>query len=133
MADRSVIPKDLRYTKDHEWVRLEEDVATVGITDHAQQALGEITYVDLPPAARQVKQSDELGAVESAKAAADVLAPVSGTVIEVNPALQDAPEKVNASPYDEGWICKLGKADVSDLDNLLTPAQYKELLEQEEA
>ena len=131
MTKGSAIPRNLRYSKDHEWVHAEGDVATVGIADHAQQALGDVTYVELPPLEKQVKQSDELAVVESAKAAADVYAPVSGTVSEVNAALEDAPEKINAVPYGEGWICKLKGIDPTELDSLLTPEQYRELLERE--
>ena len=126
------VPANLRYSKNHEWVRVEEDVATVGITDHAQQALGDITYVELPPLDKRVKQSEELAAVESAKAASDIYAPVSGVVAEVNAVLEDTPEKVNVDPYGEGWICKLGTIDASELDNLLTARQYRELLAREE-
>ena len=132
MAEGNAIPHELRYSKDHEWVRVEGGVAVVGITDHAQKALGEITYVELPALNGQVEQSAELGAVESAKAASDIYAPVSGTVVEVNAALEDAPEKVNAEPYGEGWICKLAGIDSTQLDNLLTAEQYRELLEQEQ-
>lgn len=127
MAADSLVPEELRYTEDHEWVRIEGDVAVVGITDHAQQALGEITYVDVPAVGKQVKQGAELAAVESAKAAADIYAPLSGTVAEVNSALEDSPEAVNADPYGEGWICKLKGLDLSELDVLLTAEQYREL------
>jgi glycine cleavage system H protein len=127
MAADSLVPEELRYTEDHEWVRIEGDVAVVGITDHAQQALGEITYVDVPAVGKQVKQGAELAAVESAKAAADIYAPLSGTVGEVNSALEDSPEAVNADPYGEGWICKLKGLDLRELDGLLTAEQYREL------
>ena len=132
MAEGGEVPGDLRYTKDHEWVRVEGGMAVVGITDYAQQAVGEITYVDLPPVGKQVKQFDELAAVESAKAAFDIFAVLSGTVGEVNAALEDAPEKVNADPYGEGWICKLNGIDAAELDNLLTPEEYRELVEREQ-
>ena len=131
MIEASSVPEDCRYSKDHEWVRLEGKTAWVGITDHAQQALGDITYVELPPMAKEVQQSDELAAVESAKAAADIYAPVSGTVAEVNAALEDAPEQVNADPYGEGWICKIEGVSPADLENLLTAEQYREMLAQE--
>ena len=132
MSDKTQVPQDLKYTKEHEWVRIEGDEAVVGITDYAQHALGDITYVDLPPAAKRVSRGDELGAVESAKAASDVYAPVGGKVIEVNPLLEDASEKVNQSPYEEGWICKLGSVNSADVESLLTPAQYEEQIAQEE-
>jgi len=131
MADTGSIPDGLHYTKDHEWVKEEEGLAVVGITDHAQQALGEITYVELPPVGKSAARSDELAAVESAKAASDVYAPVGGTVKEVNDALEDAPEKINADPYGMGWICKLEGHDSAELNDLLTAAQYKEFLESE--
>lgn len=132
MAQGGAVPQNLHYSRDHEWVRVEGEVAIVGITDYAQQALADITYVDLPPLEKQVKQFDELAAVESAKAAFDIYAPVSGIVDEVNTALEDAPEKVNADPYGEGWICKLKEINPGELVSLLTPEEYRELLEQEQ-
>ncbi len=132
MTEGGEAPEDLRYTKDHEWVRVEDGMAVVGITDHAQPAVGEITYVDLPPVGKQAKQFDELAAVESAKAAFDIFAVLSGTVSEVNAALDDAPEKMNADPYGDGWLCKLDGVDIAELDNLLTPEQYRELVEREQ-
>ena len=131
MVEQSEIRQGLRYTEEHEWVRVEDDIAVVGITDHAQQALGEITYVDMPPMGKQVTRGDDLAAVESAKAASDVFAPIGGTVVEINPLLEEAPEKINQSPYDDGWIVKLNSLTLSDLDALLTPQQYRELLETE--
>jgi len=131
MADGREVRDGLLYTKDHEWVRLDGDVATVGITDHAQHVLGDITYVDVPPMGAQVERSGELAAVESAKAAADVFAPVSGTVVAVNEDLEEAPEKVNEDPYGEGWICKLEGVDPAAADGLLSPEQYRELLKAE--
>jgi glycine cleavage system H protein len=104
----------------------------VGITDHAQHALGDITYVDLPPIGKKVAQGAELAAVESAKAAADVFSPVSGTVAEVNKELDSAPEAVNTDPYGNGWICKLKDVAQGDLNDLLSAAQYRELLKKEE-
>jgi len=133
MTQGQNVPDDLSYTEDHEWIRLDGDVAVVGITDHAQQALGEITYVDPPPVGTAVEQGDELAAVESAKAAADVYAPLSGTVSEVNAALDDAPETVNEDPYGAGWICKLQGASAADLDSLLSADQYRDLLAKEPA
>lgn len=128
MTESSRIPADVRYTKDHEWVRLEGDAATVGITDHAQKALGEITYVEMPPIGKAVHASDELAAVESSKAASDILAPVGGTVAEVNALLEETPETINSSPYDEGWICKLHQINIADADALMTAAEYQEFL-----
>ncbi len=130
MAEQTAVPENLHYTKDHEWVRLEGDVAIVGITDHAQHALGEITYVELPPADKALKQFAEAGAVESAKAASDIFSPVSGVVAEVNLALETEPEKVNSDPYGEGWIYKLKGASAGELGNLLTAQQYRKLTEE---
>jgi len=127
MTDSGEIPAQLRYTKDHEWVRMEGDTAVVGITHHAQDAMGDITYVEMPEIGREVAQGDELAAVESAKAASDIYAPVGGAVAEVNKALDDAPEKINQDPYGEGWICKLSGAATADLDRLLDAAQYEAL------
>ena len=131
MMKGSAVPKDLRYSKDHEWVRVEGTAAVVGITEHAQQALGDITYVELPPLHKRVKQFDEVAGIESAKAATDIYAPLSGKVCEVNALLADAPEKVNVDPYGKGWIYKLEAIDSKDLKNLLTPEQYEELLAKE--
>ena len=127
------IPEGLRYTKDHEWVRVEGEDAVVGITHHAQAALGDITFVDLPAEGTAVSEFDELAAIESAKAASDIFAPLSGTVSAVHSELEDAPEKVNADPYGEGWICRLSGVDVSELASLLTAEQYAELVGQEGA
>ena len=132
MAEASKVPANLRYSKDHEWVRMEGSIAIVGITDHAQHALGDVTYVDLPPVGKQVRQGQELSAVESAKAAADVFSPLSGTVSEVNSALESEPERVNTDPYGAGWICKLKDVQAADLNNLLSTAQYRELREKQE-
>ena len=130
MAEPTAVPEDLRYTKDHEWVRLKGDLAVVGITDHAQQALGEITYVEPPPVGKALKQFAEAGAVESAKAASDIFAPLSGVVAEVNLALETEPEKVNSDPYGEGWIYKLKGAPAGELGKLLTAQQYRKLIEE---
>ena len=132
MSEKASVPEGLRYTAEHEWIRVEGDVATVGITDHAQQALGEITYVELPPVGKQVRAGDELAAVESAKAASDVYSPLAGAVAEVNEALEDAPVQVNQDPYGEGWLCKILLADPSEAEGLLDAAKYRDLLEKEE-
>lgn len=133
MTEAVDVPEGLRYTKDHEWVRVEGDSAVVGITHHAQQALGDVTYVELPPEGTAVKASEELAAVESAKAAADVYAPLSGTVAEVNATLEDTPQKVNQDPYGAGWLCKLKGVDPAEADGLLSAEAYRSLLEQSEA
>ena len=125
-------PDDYKYTKDHEWVRIEGEVAVVGITDHAQQAMGDITYVEPPPVGKELKQFAEAGAVESAKAASDIYAPLSGVVAEVNMELETLPEKVNEDPYGDGWIYKLKNATPAELKNLLTAQQYRALMAQKE-
>lgn len=131
MTEEALIPEDRHYSKDHEWVRIEGDTAVIGITDHAQHVIGDITFVDIPPLEKQVKQFDEVAAIESAKAAFEIFASLSGTVAEVNTSLEDAPEKVNTDPYGEGWICKLKDIDQAGLDNLLTTEQYREFVEQD--
>jgi len=125
-----VVPTDCRYTKEHEWVRIEGDVAVVGITDYAQKALGDITYIELPADGRQVKQSEEFAVIESVKAAADIYAPVSGRVAEANQALVESPETVNEDPHQGGWICKLADFDRAELEKLLSPEQYEVLLKE---
>ncbi len=115
---------DLRYTKEHEWVRVEGDVAVVGISDHAQEQLGDVVYVELPEVGRVVKQFDEAAVVESVKAASEVYAPLSGEVVEVNEALADDPAAVNADPTGAGWFLKLKIGDAGELDGLMDEAAY---------
>ena len=122
------VPGDLQYTKSHEWVRVEDGVATVGITDHAQDELGDVVFVELPEQGATLAPGDSFGAVESVKAVSDLYAPVGGEVVEVNGALEDSPEKINEDPYGEGWILKL---QVSDRGDLLSAADYEKLLEEE--
>ena len=159
-----MVPKDLRYTREHEWVRVEGDRATkqawtsppqlagssgggpaklsedagaksgratMGITDYAQQALGDITYVELPEVGAELKQGKDFAVVESAKAASDVFAPVSGTVTEVNSALADSPELVNQDPYGEGWFSRVTGVQAAELDSLLSADEYEQLLAEE--
>ncbi len=121
-----VSPADSKYTKDHEWVRLEGDTALVGITDYAQSELGDVVFVDLPEVGTQVKQGETFGVVESVKAASDLFAPISGEVLEVNTALQDAPELVNQEPYAGGWMLKVKPSDLGELDNIMDAAAYDE-------
>jgi len=125
-------PSDRRYTKEHEWVRVQNDLGTVGITDYAQDQLGDIVYLDLPSPGAQVKQLEKLGEIESVKAVSDLYSPVSGEVVEVNQALIDRPELVNQSPYEEGWLVRVRLADPAEVDNLLTAAQYDEYVAQAE-
>jgi glycine cleavage system H protein len=122
------VPQDLQYTKSHEWVRVESGVATVGITEHAQDELGDVVFVELPEQGATLAAGDSFGAVESVKAVSDLYAPVSGEVVEVNGALEDSPEKINEDPYGEGWILKLRISDEADL---LSAADYERLLEEE--
>ena len=129
----SDVPQELRYARTHEWARLEEDgTVTVGISDHAQDALGDVVYVEHPEAGQQVVAGDEAGVVESVKAASDIYAPVSGSVVAVNEALDDAPETVNQDPYGDGWFFKIQPDDVAELDDLLDSEAYAELCENEE-
>lgn len=126
------IPSDLKFTKDHEWVRIEGDgVVAVGITHFAQDALGDIVYVEVPDVGDPVETGGEFGVVESVKAVSDIYAPVAGEVVEVNLALEDAPELVNESPYEDGWILKIKVSDDGELDSLLDAEDYRELLDSE--
>ncbi len=120
-----MIPTDLRYSKDHEWVRIEADEAVVGITDFAQEQLGDVVYVELPPVGQQVTQFKPFGVVESVKAASDLYAPVSGEVVAVNSELAKAPEKVNEDPYSSGWIIRVRLKDPAELNNLLDAGAYQ--------
>lgn len=127
----SEIPNNLKYTKTHEWVRVEENgTVTIGITDHAQQQLGDLVYVELPSAVTQLAREETCGVIESVKSASDLLSPIAGEVVESNSALTDAPELINSSPYQDGWLFKL-KPD-SDMDVLLTAEQYGEIIAEEE-
>jgi glycine cleavage system H protein len=122
------IPADLKYTKDHEWIKLDGTTATVGITDFAQGELGDIVYIDINTVGQEVNQHDVFGTVEAVKTVSDLFMPVSGKVLEVNPALDGSPEKVNADPYGEGWMVKIAVKNTAEVEALLTAAQYKELI-----
>lgn len=118
-------PSELKYAPSHEWVRLEEDgTVTVGISDHAQEALGDVVFVELPELGAKLAASDEAAVVESVKAASDIYSPLTGEVIGVNDLLEDAPETVNSDPYNDGWFYKLQPEDTSELDKLLSPEEY---------
>ncbi len=119
-------PSDLRFTKTHEWVRLDGDVATIGITDHAQKELGDITYVELPEAGDAIAQNQPFGIVESVKAASDIYAPLDGEVVERNESLLTAPDLVNASPYDDAWFIKIRLKDAAQVEALMAAAAYDE-------
>jgi glycine cleavage system H protein len=123
------VPGDLQYTKTHEWLRREGDTATVGITDHAQDELGDVVFIELPEEGASFGAGDAFGTIESVKAVSDLYAPVGGEVVEVNEALNDAPEKINEDPYGEGWIIRLR---VSGDGNLLSAEEYEKVLEEEE-
>lgn len=126
------VPDDLRYAPSHEWARLEDGLVTVGITDFAQQSLGDVVFVELPGLNMQVQASVEAGVVESVKAASDIYAPVSGTVVAVNDALEDAPESVNQDPYGDGWFFKVDPDDVEELDELLDADEYQDSCKSED-
>ncbi|RMG44763.1 MAG: glycine cleavage system protein GcvH [Acidobacteria bacterium] len=122
-------PEDCRFTESHEWACLEGDCVTVGITDFAQDELGDIVYVELPEPGRKVAKGEELGTIESVKAVAEIFAPIDGEVTEVNGALADAPEQVNKDPFGAGWLVKLRPADPAQLEALMDHAAYKRFLE----
>ncbi len=123
------VPEDLRYSSDHEWVGRDGDVARIGVTDYAQDALGDVVFVQVPSVDAEVSAGDTFGEVESTKSVSDVYAPVSGTVVEVNEALADSPQLLNEDPYGEGWICAIRMSDPSQLDGLLDAEAYRKLIE----
>jgi glycine cleavage system H protein len=125
------VPEDLHYSKDHEWVRVEGDVAIVGITDYAQNSLGDVVYVELPKKGEEFATNESFGSVESVKAVSEVFTPVSGEVVEVNEQLNDTPEKVNADPYGEGWMVRMRMSNSGEVDSLLTAAEYEDFTKAE--
>jgi len=120
------IPEDLHYSKDHEWVRVEGNVAVVGITDHAQDSLGDVVYVELPKPEDEFAANEPFGSVESVKAVSEVFSPVSGKVVAANETLNDEPEKVNQDPYGEGWMIRVEMSSPGEVDSLLTAAEYED-------
>ena len=122
------VPQELQYTKSHEWVRVEDEVVTVGITDHAQEELGDVVFVELPEEGDSLGAGDTLGTIESVKAVSDLYAPVGGEVVEVNGALEDTPENVNEDPYGEGWLVKIRTSEEGDL---LSAEEYEKVVEEE--
>ncbi len=122
------IPSDLKYTKDHEWVRVEGDVATVGITDFAQGELGDIVYVEVETLDETLDKEEVFGTVEAVKTVSDLFLPLSGEIIEFNEALEETPESVNADPYGEGWMIKIKIKDNSEIEDLLSDQEYKEII-----
>lgn len=127
----SEIPTELRYLSSHEWVRVEDGVATIGITDHAQEAMGDLVFVETPEVGTELAAGDEAGVVESVKAASDIYTPVSGEVVEINGQLEDEPETVNSDPYGNGWMFKVKIADETELQNTLTADEYQTQIENE--
>lgn len=125
------VPEDLHYSKDHEWVRVEGDVAIVGITDYAQNSLGDVVYVELPKVAEEFAAHESFGSVESVKAVSEVFSPVTGAIVEVNSSLNDEPEKVNNDPYDEGWMIRIKMQHPGEVDSLLTAAEYEDFTKAE--
>jgi len=126
------IPKDLKYTKEHEWAKEEGDTALLGITDFAQHSLGDVVFVELPEVGTQLKKGEAFGSVESVKAASDIYSPLSGEVIEINSELEDHPELLNESPYEKGWIIKIRVSDSGESAELMNEAKYAEFVEKEE-
>ena len=119
-------PNDLKYAASHEWARIEDDLVVTGITDHAQDALGDLVYIEVPELDRQLDAGEQAGVVESVKTASDIYAPIAGVVVEVNPALEDEPELVNNDPYGAGWMYKIKPDNIADLEKLLSAEEYEE-------
>jgi glycine cleavage system H protein len=126
------IPKELRYSEEHEWATVDENVATIGITDYAQEQLGDIVYIELPETGTQVTKGDEFGVVESVKAVSDLYSPVTGTVVTVNTGLPNTPETVNEEPYGDGWMIRVEMSNPEELDDLMTAAEYEKFIEEAE-
>jgi glycine cleavage system H protein len=124
-----ICPENLKYSQQHEWVKVDGNVATIGITFHAQDALGDVVYVEIPQLGKEFIAHAEFGVVESVKSVSSLFAPVSGKVVDRNPALDAKPQLVNESPYDQGWIIKIEMTDPAELNNLLSAAEYKKLLQ----
>jgi glycine cleavage system H protein len=125
------IPDDLHYSKDHEWVRVDGNVAVVGITDYAQDSLGDVVYVELPKVGEKFAANESFGSVESVKAVSEVFCPVAGEIVGVNDSLNDAPEKVNQDPYGEGWMIRVAMSNSGEVDSMLTAAEYEDFTKAE--
>lgn len=121
-------PSELKYTSEHEWIRVEGNIGIVGITDFAQNELGDIVYVDIPVLGKTIAQNDVFGSIETVKVVSDLFSPVSGKVIEINSSINDAPEKINKDPYGEGWLIKIELSNPQEIDNLLTSDAYQKLI-----
>jgi glycine cleavage system H protein len=126
------VPDNLHYSKDHEWVRVENGIAVIGITDHAQEQLGDVVYVELPKPGESFSANESFGSVESVKAVSEIFTPVSGEIAEVNESLTDEPEKVNKDPYSDGWMIKMKMSAAGEVDSLLTAAEYEDFTKAEE-
>jgi len=124
---------DVKYTKEHEWIKVDGKIATMGITDYAQEQMGDIVYVELPDDGELISKGDAFGVVESVKSVSDVYAPISGKVVEINEPLKDNPETVNEDPYNEGWICKIEMSDTNELNDLMDAKEYEEFVSEEKA
>jgi glycine cleavage system H protein len=127
-----VNPKNLKYHKEHDWARIEGDTAVLGVTDYAQESLGDIVYIELPEVGAEVTAGSSYAEIESVKAVSDVFAPVSGTVIEANDEVVDAPELINESPYEDGWLIKIKLSDPGQADELMSAEEYEEMLAEQE-
>ncbi len=125
-----MFPEDLKYYKEHEWVRTESDVATIGISDYAQSALGDIVYLELPEIGETLSAGDTFGEVESVKSVSQLFTPVGGEIVEVNTELANAPETINSNPYDEGWMIKVKMSDTAELEELMSGSEYQAFVEQ---
>jgi glycine cleavage system H protein len=125
------IPENLQYSKDHEWISVEGDVGTIGITDHAQNSLGDVVYVELPKVGDQFEAHESFGSVESVKAVSEIFTPVGGEIVEVNESLQDEPEKVNNDPYGEAWMIRIRMKNPGEVDSLLSAAEYEDFTKAE--
>jgi glycine cleavage system H protein len=125
------VPEDLHYSKDHEWVRVDGDQAIIGITDYAQNSLGDVVYVELPKAEDEFAANEPFGSVESVKAVSEVFTPIAGTVVKINEALADEPETVNSDPYGQGWMIRLKMSNPGEVDSLLTAAEYEDFTKAE--
>jgi glycine cleavage system H protein len=126
-----MVPSNLRYTEDHEWVRVEKDRVIVGITEYAQEELGDVVYVDLPAAGEKVKAKEAIASIESVKAVSDIFAPITGEVLEVNDDLQHSPELINQDPYEKGWIAEIEVTDPDELEKLISAKEYQKLIGEE--
>ncbi len=125
------VPEDLHYSKDHEWLRVDGDMAVIGITDYAQNSLGDVVYVELPKPGEKFEAHESFGSVESVKAVSEIFTPISGEVVEINESLADEPEKVNSEPYGDGWMIRMRMSNPGEVDSLLSAIEYEEFISRE--